>query len=283
MLDLARKKLIGLLDVLRPAIRSGIPVVGVEPSCMSVFRDEMPDLLAGDADAERLAMQTKTLCELLVEPPGWRPPKFEGKALLQLHCHSKSVLNAEAERKVLSAMGLELEQPAVGCCGHAGAFGYETQHYPVSMEIAEQALLPALRKLEPDPLVISDGFSCRHQIRDGVGRWAFHPAEIIAAALQHTSGRAETLQHEPPAKVAARDARTLAVAAAQSSREVSWCPSSSVSTVAKPSHPYGLCRQTLRRAITNGCIGATAGARWGVAERLKRADNRLAVMAGQTH
>jgi Fe-S oxidoreductase len=86
--------------MLRPAIRTGIPIVGVEPSCMSVFRDEMPNLLAGDPDAERLARQSKTLCELLVETPEWRPPPLPRRAVLQLHCHSKSVLGGEAERKV---------------------------------------------------------------------------------------------------------------------------------------------------------------------------------------
>ena len=136
MLDLARKKLLEILDVLRPAIRAGIPVVGVEPSCMSVFRDEMPNLLAGDADAERLTKQSRTLCELLAETPGWRPPPLKRKAVLHMHCHTKSVLGTEAERKILTKMGLELEQPEVGCCGHAGSFGYEAEHYPVSIEIA---------------------------------------------------------------------------------------------------------------------------------------------------
>ncbi|MGE3781650.1 MAG: FAD-binding and (Fe-S)-binding domain-containing protein [Alphaproteobacteria bacterium] len=213
MLELARKRLGEILDALRPAIRAGIPVVGVEPSCVSVFRDEMPNLLAGDADAELLARQTKTLCELLVETPDWRPPRLKGKAVLQLHCHSKSVLGAEAQRKILGEMGLELEQPPVGCCGHAGSFGYEAEHYPVSMQIAEQVLLPAIRKTASDTLVISDGFSCRHQIRDGAGRWALHPAEVIAAALRHASGGAEPFRPAPAPEPAAPDPRALAVAA----------------------------------------------------------------------
>ncbi len=111
MLDLARSKLAEILEALRPAIRAGIPVVGVEPSCVSVFRDEMPNLLAGDLDAERLARQSKTLCELLVDTPDWRPPPLRRKAVLHLHCHSKSVLGADAERKILSEMGLDIEQP----------------------------------------------------------------------------------------------------------------------------------------------------------------------------
>jgi Fe-S oxidoreductase len=143
----------------------------------------MPNLLAGDPDAAALARQSKTLCELLVETPNWRPPHVERKALLHLHCHSKAVLAADAEQKILTAMGIEFEQPAPGCCGHAGSFGYEAEHYPVSMKIAEEALLPAVRRTERDTLVISDGFSCRQQISDGAHRWALHPAEVIALAL----------------------------------------------------------------------------------------------------
>jgi Fe-S oxidoreductase len=183
MLDLARTKLTEILDTLRPAIRAGTPVVGVEPSCLSVFRDEMPNLLAGDEDAERLSRQVKTLSELLLETPGWRPPQLKRKAVLHMHCHHKSVLDAGAERKILEAMGLDLEQPPVGCCGHAGSFGYEAEHYDTSMQIAEQVLLPAVRKTASDTVVIADGFSCRQQIRDGAGRWAMHPAEVIALAL----------------------------------------------------------------------------------------------------
>src|SRR6185437_14785260 len=84
-------------------------------------------------------------------------------------------------------MGLELQQPAAGCCGHAGAFGYESEHYPISIQIGEQVLLPSVRAAPPETLVIADGFSCRRQIKDGTGRWAMHPAELIALALE-TSG-----------------------------------------------------------------------------------------------
>ena len=123
------------------------------------------------------------------------------------------MLDANAERKILSEMGLELEQPPAGCCGHAGSFGYEAEHYPVSMQIAEQVLLPTIRKAKSDTFVIADGFSCRHQIRDGTGRWALHPAEVIAAALRHASGSADTFQPEPPPEPAAPDIRTLALTA----------------------------------------------------------------------
>jgi len=202
MLDLARTKLKEVLNALRPAIRAGVPVVGLEPSCVSVFRDEMPNLLAGDEDAQRLCAQSKTLSELLLADAQWRPPRLNGKAVLHTHCHQK-VLDPEADLKILKAMGLEVEQPSLGCCGHAGSFGYEIEHYPVSMQIAEQTLLPKIRNTSRDTLVVADGFSCRQQIKDGSNRWAMHPAEVIALGIE-TAGRPAQLVPEgryldPPA------------------------------------------------------------------------------------
>lgn len=129
MLDLARSKLLDILYVLQPAIRRGVPVVGLEPSCLSVFRDEMINLLPENPDARKLARQAKTLSELPLETPRWHAPRLERKAVLHTHCHHKSVLDAEAERKVLESMGLELQQPSPGRCGHAGSFGYEIEHH----------------------------------------------------------------------------------------------------------------------------------------------------------
>jgi Fe-S oxidoreductase len=210
MLELARSKLRQIIDALRPEIRAGVPLVGLEPSCVSVFRDEMTNLLAGDPDAERLARQTKTLSELLTETPGWSPPKLERKALLHMHCHHKSVLNADAEREMLRRMGLELDMPKVGCCGQAGSYGYEPHHYDVSMTIAEQVLLPAVRKARADTLVIADGFSCRDQIRHGTSRWPMHPAEVLALALESRGSLPPEIPErkylEPPARPDPRQA-----------------------------------------------------------------------------
>ncbi len=183
-LYLAKKKLEAILDELRPAIRAGTKIVGLEPSCISVFRDEMPNLLAGDEDAQRLKRLVITLPELLMSTPGWAPPRLERKAILQTHCHHKAVLNADSQRAMLAAMGLDLQRPAAGCCGHAGAFGYEAEHYEVSQTIGEQVLLPAVRNADSETLIIADGFSCRQQIKDGTGRWAMHPAEVLALALE---------------------------------------------------------------------------------------------------
>jgi FAD/FMN-containing dehydrogenase/Fe-S oxidoreductase len=216
MLGLARRRLQDILEQLRPAIRAGIPLVGVEPSCLSVFRDELTNLLADDEDAQRLAAQTKTLSELLLATAGWRPPRLERKALLHTHCHHKAVLDANAERKLLESMGLTLEKPPVGCCGHAGSFGYEAQHHALSMQIGELVLLPSVREAPADRLVIADGFSCRQQIRDGTGRWAMHPAEVIALALEMRGAVPQKVPERRYLEPAARPGRlqtSLAVAA----------------------------------------------------------------------
>jgi FAD/FMN-containing dehydrogenase/Fe-S oxidoreductase len=214
MLDLARAKLRQVIEALRPHIRAGAPMVGLEPSCVSVFRDEMVNLMPDDPDAQRLARQTKTLGELLRETPGWVPPRLERKALLHIHCHHKSVLDPEAERAMLDRMGLQLHQPKVGCCGQAGSFGYEPHHYDVSMKIAEDVLLPAVRKAREDTIVIADGFSCRDQIRHGTGRWAMHPAEVLALGLEsHGSEPAEVPERRYLEPAAQPDTQQAAVAA----------------------------------------------------------------------
>ncbi|MBN9560180.1 MAG: FAD-binding protein [Alphaproteobacteria bacterium] len=212
MLDLAKRKLHQTIDALRPAIRAGIPVVGLEPSCVSVFRDEMPNLLTDNEDAQRLALQTKTLSELLMATPGWTPPPLERKALVHVHCHHKSVLDDEAEHDMLHKMGLDYKPMSDGCCGQAGSFGYEANHYEVSMRVGEDALLPAVRNAASDTLLIADGFSCREQIRHGADRWAMHPAEVLALAQRSAAlpPDPERRYLEPAAKP---DPARLAIAA----------------------------------------------------------------------
>jgi FAD/FMN-containing dehydrogenase/Fe-S oxidoreductase len=205
MLDLAKRKLHQIIDVLRPAIRAGIPVIGLEPSCVSVFRDELIKLMPQDEDAQRLAKRTMLLSELLMRDPGWKPPQLKRKGLVHPHCHHRSVLDAQAQEKMFAAMGLDVYSPKVGCCGQAGSFGYEREHYEVAMKIGEQELLPAVRKAEPDTLVIADGFSCREQIAHGTDQWAMHPAEVVAAAIGANGGLpAQLTEHayrDPPARL----------------------------------------------------------------------------------
>jgi Fe-S oxidoreductase len=216
MLDLAKRKLREAMAALRPAIRAGVPIVGLEPSCVSVFRDELRNLFPHDVDASRLASQVKTLSELLIATKDWRAPPLRRRALAHLHCHARAVLSPDSDIKLFELMGLDLVKNPAGCCGVAGAFGYETEHYEVAMKIGEHDLLPLARRQDRETLIISDGFSCRYQMMHGAQRWPLHPAEVIQMA-QKRSGAADRLDiPDAPAQGAKpgwRDAWTLGLLA----------------------------------------------------------------------
>jgi len=193
MLDRAEDLLLQILDALSPAVAAGIPIVGLEPSCVAVFRDELCNLFPRDERAQMLSRQTFLLSEFLEIHAEHIPlPRLERKAILHGHCHHKSVLKMNSEESVLRRMGLDFCTPAAGCCGMAGSFGFEPSKYDVSVAIGELELLPAVRKAPPDWLVIADGFSCREQIAHRTDRQAFHLAEILQMALyEGPSGAAE--------------------------------------------------------------------------------------------
>ncbi|HXG63739.1 MAG TPA: FAD-linked oxidase C-terminal domain-containing protein, partial [Blastocatellia bacterium] len=186
MLDLAKKLLRRILDHLRPQIAEGIPVVGLEPSCVAVFRDEMVNLLPYDADAARLREQTYLFSEFLDQQVGREKlPRLRRKALAHGHCHHKAVMRMDGETAILSALGLDYEVLPSGCCGMAGSFGFEKgEHYEVAMRVGERALLPAVREAEKDTLIIADGFSCREQIAQATDRRALHLAQVIQMAMR---------------------------------------------------------------------------------------------------
>ncbi len=185
MLDLARSFLRRTLDGLREELRAGTLVAVLEPSCAAVFRDELTGLLPDDEDAKRLSRQTVLLSELLAaRAPDWSAGSLSRRAILQTHCHQKSVLSAREQRRLLERLGLDLEEPESGCCGMAGGFGFESKHCDVSLAIGEQALIPAVRDARSDTLIIADGFSCREQIRQQTGREALHLAEVLHMALR---------------------------------------------------------------------------------------------------
>jgi Fe-S oxidoreductase len=184
MLDTARKMLAQILETLRQPIREGIPIVGLEPSCMTVFREELGSLFPHEEDAKRLGAQTFMLSEFLHDKvPGYRPPALRRKAVLHGHCHHKSVLHFEKETSLLESAGLQCEVLDSGCAGMAGSFGYEADHYQVGLACGERVLLPAVRRAAPDDLVISDGFSCREMIRQESDRGALHFAQVLQMAL----------------------------------------------------------------------------------------------------
>jgi Fe-S oxidoreductase len=183
MLDGARRLLATALDVLSPAIERGVPLVVLEPSCAAVFADELTELFPDDPRAARLAERTSLLAGFLESnAPEWRVPTLPRRALLQFHCHQRAIFGIDADRRLLERMGVDLEVPDSGCCGMAGAFGFDGRHYGLSMAIGERVLLPEVRKAAPETLVLADGFSCREQISQGTERRPLHLAELIRRA-----------------------------------------------------------------------------------------------------
>jgi Fe-S oxidoreductase len=183
MVDRAKRWLKEILRELSSEIEAGIPVVALEPSCAAVFRDELTELFPQDQNARRLAKQTFTLAEFLHEhAQDYQLPRLERRALLHGHCHHKALLNFDCEKELLEKIGVELAIPDSGCCGMAGAFGFEKDHYEVSIACGERVLLPEVRKAASDTLIIADGFSCREQISQLTDRRALHLAEVLKLA-----------------------------------------------------------------------------------------------------
>jgi len=183
MLDTAKEYLQRILFVLGEQIDAGLPMVVLEPSCASVFRDELRNLFPTDARAMRLRSQTFLLSEFLQKhAPEYEPPRLPRKVVLHGHCHQKALMKMSAEESLLRKMGTELQLLDAGCCGMAGPFGFESDKYQVSQAIGERILLPAVRSAAADTLIVSDGFSCREQILQGTGRKAIHLAEALKLA-----------------------------------------------------------------------------------------------------
>jgi Fe-S oxidoreductase len=182
-LDRAKSYLRTILESLENAIDAGVPIVVLEPSCASVFRDELCNLFPADERARRLRSQTFLLSEFLEKQvPGYRPPAMTGKVLLHGHCHHKALMKLGDEESVLRKTGADVQVPDSGCCGMAGAFGFDAGAYTVSQAVGERVLLPAVRKAAPETVIVSDGFSCREQIRQATGRQAVHLAEVLAGS-----------------------------------------------------------------------------------------------------
>jgi Fe-S oxidoreductase len=189
LVEEARSEARRVVETLTPYVERGVPVVGLEPSCLLGLRDEFLSMLPGGESAE-LAMNAFLFEEFLArEQEAERldlklAPLPEKKALLHGHCHQKAFDAMPAVQKVLGLVpGLEVEAVESSCCGMAGAFGYEAAHYDVSMKMAELTLLPRVRKAAANELIVADGTSCRHQIRDGSGRSAIHVARVLARAI----------------------------------------------------------------------------------------------------
>jgi Fe-S oxidoreductase len=188
MIDEARREMERTLAALAPYAARGIAVIGLEPSCLFTFRDEMPALLKNDASAV-LSGQALLLEEFLAReqkegrlnlPLGPLPQK----ALLHGHCHQKAFDAMGAVESVLKLIPeLSVETIESSCCGMAGSFGYDAETIDVSLKMGELSLLPAVRKAPADTMIVADGTSCRHQIHDGTDRDALHVAKVLAMSV----------------------------------------------------------------------------------------------------
>lgn len=186
LLGPAKRYLRRVLSALESYVNSGLPVIMLEPSCASVFRDELHGLFPHHAIAHRLRQQTFTFSSFLqTQVPNYEPPKIPGrKVLLHGHCHHKSVLKFSDEEALLRRMGVELKSLDSGCCGMAGPFGFEKTKIIIAQALGERVLLPAVRAADSDTIVVTDGFSCREQIVQNTDREPLHIAEVLRMALK---------------------------------------------------------------------------------------------------
>jgi FAD/FMN-containing dehydrogenase/Fe-S oxidoreductase len=183
MLDRAKRYLESILEVFALPIEAGTPIVVLEPSCASVFRDELQNLLPEHPRAARLRSQTFLLSEFLERhAAGYEPPRLPRKVLLHGHCHQKALMKMSHAESLLRKMGAELQSLDSGCCGMAGPFGFEREKYSIAQAAGERVLLPAVRQASQETIIVSDGFSCREQILQSTGRRALHLAEVIHLA-----------------------------------------------------------------------------------------------------
>ncbi len=185
----ARREAQRLLDTFFPYTSRGVPIIGLEPSCLLCLRDEIPGLIPGEK-AESVADRALLFEEFWVSEklsPELKPPAR--KVLVHGHCHQKAFDAVKPVETVLRTIpGLDVEMIDSSCCGMAGVFGYAAETYEVSMQMGEQALFPAVREASPDTVIVADGSSCRHQIQHGTGRRAVHVARVLRQALAGESG-----------------------------------------------------------------------------------------------
>jgi Fe-S oxidoreductase len=189
LVDEAKAEARRTLDALLPWVRRGVDIVGLEPSCLLGMRDEFLTFGFGE-DAKQVAEHAFLFEEFLVrEREAGRlelplRPLEAGEAVVHAHCHQKAFATAASMHTVLGWIpGLVPRMIETSCCGMAGSFGYEAEHYAVSVRMAEAALLPAVRNASASTLIVADGFSCRHQIRDGTRRRPLHVARVLDRAL----------------------------------------------------------------------------------------------------
>jgi FAD/FMN-containing dehydrogenase/Fe-S oxidoreductase len=184
MLPRAKQRLRDIISALHREIDEGIPIVGLEPSCIAVFRDELKNLFPDEGRARRLSTLVLSLGEFLAKyGDGKLPPvTLPYKAVVHGHCHQKALFGLRDDLRALDRLGMKCDVVESGCCGMAGSFGFEEGHYDVSQAIGERRLLPQVRNAGAEALIVASGFSCREQIAQGTDRAAMHLADVLAAA-----------------------------------------------------------------------------------------------------
>jgi FAD/FMN-containing dehydrogenase/Fe-S oxidoreductase len=181
MLDTAKDYLLKTLNALTAQLQAGTPIVVLEPSCASVFRDELTNLLPHDPRAQKLRDQTFLLSEFLVKrAPHYKPPQLTEKILVHGHCHHRATMGMHDEIALLRLTGADVELLDSGCCGMAGPFGFEKDKYTVSQTLANRVLLPAVRNKAASTILVTDGFSCAEQITQNTNTKPMHLAEVLA-------------------------------------------------------------------------------------------------------
>lgn len=187
MLDQARRQFTEIMESLRDDILAGVPLVGLEPGCLSAFRDELVNLFPDNELAEKLSRQSFLFSEFL-EQAGYTPPEIKGEAVVHLHCHHRSLIGINDERSLLGKTGMKVRILDSGCCGMAGAYGFSPEHVEASRRIGEKALLPTVRAASTEACIVVNGFSCREQVHQGTERRTVHLAELLAAAIPAGQG-----------------------------------------------------------------------------------------------
>jgi FAD/FMN-containing dehydrogenase/Fe-S oxidoreductase len=185
MIGTAKRYLRQVMDTLEMEIAAEVPIVGLEPSCTSVFRDELTNVFPDDERARKLAERSVTFSEFLIRHVGGlHLPALERHALVHGHCHHKAIMGLDAERQLLDRLKLDYDVLDDGCCGMAGSFGFDKDTYDVSIGAGERVLLPKVRAASDDTLIIANGFSCREQIAQTTDRRALHIAQVVQMAMQ---------------------------------------------------------------------------------------------------
>lgn len=192
--DDARALLNDVIDTLGEDIRAGVPLVGLEPGCLSVFKDELLKQLPGNAVAKQLSEQTLLFSDFVAQFDfDW--PKLDVDVLVHGHCHQKALFGMNQETLLLERIGVQWRLLEAGCCGMAGSFGLHRDHYDLSMKIGEDPLFSSIRAAKAGALIVTNGFSCREQIEHGTGRRPIHLAELLQRAL-NANGECASLKRD---------------------------------------------------------------------------------------